>query len=196
MSDCKLFFLLLLFGYLIPSYHMIVVQTRKPAFAATWRHGLLAAEKAIPMLKQGAVSLDALELGTNIVERDTADQYFVGVGGYPNAKGIMELDAAIMDHDLRYGAVMSLKNIAIPISVARTVMDECPHNVLTAEGALEWALTHNFKEENILTPEIAKEYEAWKATQVELNKEDSHDTVGVICLDEQGRLSCGTSTSG
>jgi N4-(beta-N-acetylglucosaminyl)-L-asparaginase len=173
----------------------LVERTCRPAFAATWNWGKLAADKAIPLLKKGYSSLDALEKGINNVERDTAGQYYVGVGGYPTSKGIMELDGAMMDHELRYGAVMSLKNIANPISVARTVMEECPHNVLTAEGALEWALAHNFKEENILTPEIAKEYEAWKATQ-EKPVTDSHDTVGVICLDNNGRLCCGTSTSG
>jgi isoaspartyl peptidase/L-asparaginase-like protein (Ntn-hydrolase superfamily) len=39
------------------------------------------------------------------VELDDQDQYFVGVGGLPNAEGKMEFDAAIMDHNRRYGAV-------------------------------------------------------------------------------------------
>lgn len=32
--------------------------------------------------------------------------------------------------------------------------------------------------------------------EVERVDDDSHDTVGLICLDGEGRLACGTSTSG
>ena len=42
----------------------------------------------------------------------------MGVGGLPNAKGVMELDAAIMDGDSNYGAVMCLQDIKHPISVS------------------------------------------------------------------------------
>jgi len=196
---------LVIFGLLFLYYPPCFVALRhKAAFVATWKFGKLAADKSIPMLQNGASSVDAVEIGINNVERDTVDQYFVGVGGYPTSKGIMELDAAIMDDQLRCGAVMSLPNIATPISVARSIMEECPHNVLTAEGALEWAVAHGFKEENILTPDIAKEYAAWKASEhnigdnisIKVDKETSHDTVGVICLDHEGKLCCGTSTSG
>lgn len=34
--------------------------------------------------------------GLGLVQ-DNQEQYFVGYGGYPNADGVMELDAAIMD---------------------------------------------------------------------------------------------------
>jgi hypothetical protein len=34
----------------------------------------------------GKSSLDALEAGVNAVELDTQDQYYVGLGGLPNAK--------------------------------------------------------------------------------------------------------------
>ena len=30
-------------------------------------------------------------------------QYYVGVGGLPNALGVVECDAAVMDHKRRYG---------------------------------------------------------------------------------------------
>ena len=70
----------------------------------------------------------------NAVEIDTRDQYFVGYGGLPNADGIMQLDAAIMNHHSQYGAVMGLENIKTPISVARKILEKCPHNILIGEG--------------------------------------------------------------
>lgn len=40
---------------------------------------------------------DAVELGVNAVELDNQGQYYVGYGGFPNAAGEMELDAAVME---------------------------------------------------------------------------------------------------
>ena len=45
----------------------------------------------------------------------------------------------MMDSRSRYGAVMALPDTRNPISVARTVMEKCIHNVLVGDGALEWA---------------------------------------------------------
>jgi N4-(beta-N-acetylglucosaminyl)-L-asparaginase len=183
----------------------------KPSIAATWSFGKIALKTMIPIIQNGGNALDAIEHGINSVELDTNGQYFVGVGGYPNKNGIMELDAAIMDHEFRYGAVMAIPNIARPISVARTVLEKSPHNILTGKGALDWAIENGFLKENILTQKMEKEYYEWKLSQlVEVaHKEqekvipemlpaenDNHDTVGVICLDRSGRLSAGTSTSG
>ena len=123
----------------------------------------------------------------------------------------MELDAAIMDHLKRYGAVMALSDIMNPISVARTIMEKCPHNVLCGEGALKWAKLQGFvAKTNIIKEEYSKEYEQWKyqsPSNLEVNKsqetkndsinnEESHDTIGLICLDTNGNLCVGTSTSG
>lgn len=46
----------------------------------------------------------------------------------------MQLDAAIMNHQSQYGAVMCLENIKAPISVARKILEKCPHNILIGEG--------------------------------------------------------------
>lgn len=44
------------------------------------------------------------------MELDTKDQYFVGLGGLPNAEGLMELDAAVMDgNKMSCGAVMAIR---------------------------------------------------------------------------------------
>lgn len=51
-----------------------------------------------------------VDAGITAVELDTQDQYFVGLGGLPNADGVMEYDAAIMDgKTMKYGAVMAVR---------------------------------------------------------------------------------------
>ena len=108
----------------------------------------------------------------------------------------MEFDAAIMDHNGNYGAAMCLQDIRYPISLARSIMEKCPHNILAGAGALEWALSNGFEQENVLTASSKKEWEEWKATQNLGKTPESHDTIGLLCMDSQGRLAAGTSTSG
>ena len=172
----------------------------KACVAATWKFGAIAASKSGALLASGLSSVDAVEEGIKSVEIDNCDQYCVGVGGFPNSDGIMEFDAAIMDCDSRYGAVLALQNIKHPISVARTVMEKCVHNVLAGDGALKWALSNGYQvDKDVLTPAMK---EQWLKRQEEsshdtrIDVESSHDTIGLICLDNSGRLSCGTSTSG
>ena len=63
---------------------------------ATWEFGLSAAEEAGRVLSSGGKVLDAVEQGIRVVEADRSI-HSVGVGGLPNAEGVVELDAAIMD---------------------------------------------------------------------------------------------------
>lgn len=91
-----------------------------------------------------------------------------------------------MDHQHRYGAVMALKN-CLPISVARSVMEKCVHNVLVGDGALKWALDNGFVENpDILTPEMKLAWSKWRESK---KVEVGHDTIGLVCLDSEGR--CG-----
>eukprot|EP01039_Chlorochromonas_danica_P008866 gene8866-9778_t len=187
---------------------------KTPCAVATWDFGRLALEQSAPLLEAGKTAVDAVEVGIRTVELDTQDQYYVGVGGFPNALGVMELDAAIMDHHCRYGAVMSIPRITTPISVARSIMEKCPHNILTGEGAFYWAEKMGFHAEEVLTPEARTAWEEWIRTKQQspsptsignsINSrgidddgdDEQHDTIGMICLDQHGHLSAGTSTSG
>ena len=101
-----------------PLSHLAVV--RGPALCATWSFAPLALKAGSEVFKSGGGVLDAVEKAVNAVELDTAQQYYVGYGGMPNADGVMELDAAFMDgRKCRYGAVMALQGVRTPISVAR-----------------------------------------------------------------------------
>ena len=79
-------------------------SSRVVAAVATWQFGALAVEEcATRLLHPNTSALDAVEAGINVVELDDAEQYYVGVGGLPNALGVVECDAAVMDHRRRYG---------------------------------------------------------------------------------------------
>ena len=125
---------------------------RKPAIISTWKFGAIAVENARRVLEGGGSSVEAVVCGVRAVELDDAEQYFVGVGGLPNADGVMELDAAIMDDRRRYGAVMAIRDVKSPISVARAVMERSEHNIFAGEGALQFALEQGFtREPDVLT---------------------------------------------
>jgi len=128
-------------------------------------------------------AIDIVEKSINIVELDTHDQYYVGYGGLPNANGIMELDAAIMDHNSKYGAVMCLQNIKIPISVARRILEKCPHNILCGEGALEWAIKESFHiDYDILTEKSKNEWIQWKQSLLSNNNNNDIDGNAIMSI--------------
>ena len=122
-----------------------------PAVISTWPFGLPAVNRAGEILARGGDLLDAVEGGINVTELDpTADS--VGLGGAPNADGIVELDAAIMDgRTHRAGGVCSMRGIATPISVARRVMEKTWHNLIAGDAAKRFSLANGFKEKNLLT---------------------------------------------
>jgi len=163
----------------------------EPAAIATWTFGKSAVEAAGELLCKGRAALDAVEKGINVVELD-ASVTSVGFGSLPNAEGIVELDAAIMDGTTyRAGSVCALRNIKCAISVARKVMEETPHVMLAGENALAFALSRGFREEELLTPESRRRWHEWKSGPA-----PSHDTVSLVALDCAGRLAAGCSTSG
>jgi len=82
----------------------------QPTAIATWRFGEIAVDAAAAVLQSGGTALDATEAGVTAVEKDTQDQYFVGLGGLPNSDGVMEFDAAVMEGtSLSYGAVLAVR---------------------------------------------------------------------------------------
>ena len=66
------------------------------------------------------------------------------MGGYPDRKGIVTLDACIMDYESNCGSVAFLRDIVNPISVARKLMEEIPQVILVGQGAQNFALKQGF----------------------------------------------------
>jgi N4-(beta-N-acetylglucosaminyl)-L-asparaginase len=167
-------------------------------FLSTWVQGKRANERAAEVLGGGGSLLEAVEKGINTAEDDPSITS-VGYGGLPNAEGVVELDAAIMDGARhRAGAVCSLRSIKNPISVARQVMEKTRHTTLAGEGALRFALKMGFQPEQLLTPESLKKWLEWKADPKRKTfwRGEDHDTIGMVAADGKGHVVSGCSTSG
>jgi len=162
---------------------------------STWPFSLQAVKKASEMLKNGSNAVDAAEAGIHLVESDvTVDS--VGKGGWLNAAGELELDAAIMHGDsLRIGAVAAVKGFEHPISIARAVMEKSKHNILVGTGAEQFADRMGIpcsELDDLISPEARALYERNKL-QEEIK---GHDTIGILTLDSNGTLVAANSTSG
>ncbi len=158
---------------------------------STWPFSLQLTEKAAQMLSDGAKALDALEAGVRLVESDPKVDS-VGRGGFLNAKGELELDAAMMDGDtLKMGCVAGVRGFEHPVSIARKVMEETAHSILVGVGAEEFARKMGI-------PEVGNDYMVTDAAQRawETKKNEGHDTIGAVALDCYGSMGVGMSTSG
>jgi len=170
----------------------------RPVVVSTWAHGVPANEAAWSILSAGGYALDAVEAGVRVPEGDP-EVTSVGYGGIPDAKGKVTLDACIMDEKGRAGSVAFLQHIKHPISVARLVMEKTPHVMLSGKGALKFALKNGFEKEKLLTRERKKAWKKWKKEQKEFSPEsnvENHDTIGMLALDNGGRICGACTTSG
>lgn len=181
--------------------------------------------QAMEVLRRGGSAIEAVERGLMACEDNLADHY-VGTGGLPNARGIVELDASIMVGSSRaFGAVGAVKNFPNPISIARAVLEKLPqHALLVGEGAEAFADSLGFTRAELLTPEAKALWleqlksantesiegentkamtgdERYRLAAIELVKrfaphEGPWGTINIIALDRTGELVCGVSTSG
>jgi len=170
---------------------------KKPLIISTWNHGLPANEETWKQLKKGKPTLDAIEAGMKIPEADPKIRS-VGYGGYPDREGKVTLDACIMDHNSDCGSVSFLEGIKHPISIAKRVLQNTPHVMLSGEGALQFALEEGFKKENLLTPESEADWKKWleESKYKPVINIENHDTISMLVIDEDGNISGGCTTSG
>lgn len=167
-----------------------------PVVISTWQN-FKANEEAWKILSSNGSALDAVERGAMEPEADPNDQS-VGYGGRPDREGNVTLDACIMDHESDCGAVTYLQHIKHPIKVARKVMEETPHVMLSGAGALQFALEQGFPKENILTEKSKAEYQKWLETSTykPVINIENHDTIGILALDADSKLAGACTTSG
>lgn len=140
----------------------------------------IAAGHAI--FNRGGTALDAVEASIRVLE--ALPVFNAGYGSALNHLGEVEMCAAIMDgNTLDIGAVGALKAVRHPISVARTMLPE-QHILIAGEGAFMFARDHH--------AELCDPAELITDKQ----RNESHDTVGAVALDQNGNLAAGTSTGG
>jgi isoaspartyl peptidase/L-asparaginase-like protein (Ntn-hydrolase superfamily) len=170
---------------------------KKPVVISTWHTGIEANKAAWEVLSSGGYALDAVEKGVMVEEADP-ENTTVGYGGRPDRDGNVTLDACVMNENGNCGAVAFLQDFMHPISVARKVMTETPHSLLVGVGAKKFALAQGFKEKNLLTKKSEKAWKEWlnkSEYELEINVEN-HDTIGMLALDEDGRVCGARTTSG
>ena len=162
---------------------------------STWAIGERANIPAWKILMEGGSALDAVVAGVSVAEKDP-EVKSVGYGGYPNAEGEVEVDAAVMDgRNLGYGSVVALRNIDVATAVARDVMDKTDHVMLAGEGALSFGRREGYAEREMLTNRSRKAWEEWKAGRSD-KPTDSHDTIGMVAMDKAGDMAAACTTSG
>ena len=168
-----------------------------PIVISTWNHGIAANQAAMDVIQSGGKAIDAVEAGVRVPESDP-EMRAVGYGGFADRDGQVTLDACIMDETGNCGAVSYLQHIKNPISVARKVMDETPHVMLSGQGALDFAIEQGFKKENLLTKEAEKRWKEWlkESKYQPLINIENHDTIGMLAIDEKGNISGACTTSG
>jgi isoaspartyl peptidase/L-asparaginase-like protein (Ntn-hydrolase superfamily) len=144
------------------------------------------------ILKSGGAGLDAIVSGIGVTE---SDNKWVGLGGFPNSEGVVQLDACIMTGPgHQAGSVAAVEGFKHPIAIARKVMESTPHVLLVGDGAMKFAEKHGFERGPKVTPERYADWKKWKAEQKA--KEKGHDTIAMIALTADGHLFGGCSTSG
>ncbi len=149
-----------------------------------------AAEAGWAVLISGGTAAEAVEAAIRVLEADPT--FNASLGATLNSDGEVELDAAIMEGSLSWGAVAAVQGIRHPISVARKIMDEKPR-LLVARGAERFAVdcgAEMCKKEDLIAEEQCQE---WKEDQKVI---DRPNTVGCVALDASGILAAGTSTGG
>lgn len=145
-----------------------------------------AAQVGFSILLSGGSALDAAEACTQFME--SCGELNAGKGARPNADGIRELDAMIIDgRNLDFGSVAGVIGIENPISLARYVMEKTKHKFFVGSNA-----------KRVYDEMINSEYrQESKAGVVKPSYENPiGDTVGCLVVDKVGNIVATSSTGG
>lgn len=170
---------------------------RKPIVISTWDFGKRANAIAWDIIANNGYVIDAIEKGIRLIE-DDPEITTVGYGGFPDREGIVTLDACIMNEFMKCGSVAGMENIRHAVSIARAVMEKTPHVMLVGQGATQFAQEQGFEAENLLTETAKKAWKNWliKSEYKPKINIENHDTIGMLAIDQQGRMGGACSTSG
>ena len=173
-----------------------------PLFRAGLDEALSVAEN---VLKGDKSALDAVEAAVKSLEDNPL--FNAGKGAVYTKKGIHELDASIMDgKTLQAGAITGVRNVKNPVSLARLVMEQSGHVLLSGKGANDFALKVKVPMESDDYFYTKLRYDQWlKVRHTDFYHLDhigdetpdrKFGTVGAVVLDSFGNLAAATSTGG
>jgi beta-aspartyl-peptidase (threonine type) len=166
-----------------------------------YEDGLKAAVKAgYNVLTEGGSALDAVEQAVNSLENNPL--FNAGRGAALNNLGEVEMDAAVMDGKTsKAGAVSMVRNVKNPISLARKVLEQTNHVLISGYGAMQLASDLDMPLETdsyFITDHQQEVYmeTSSRESRQELMKKRIHGTVGAVALDADGNVAAATSTGG
>jgi beta-aspartyl-peptidase (threonine type) len=159
-------------------------------------HALAA---GVALLEAGGSALDAVEAAVRVLEDDPV--FNAGRGSVFTHEGRNELDAAIMDGAARAaGAVTGVTTTRNPVSLARAVMTQSPHVLLSGDGADQFAGEQGLEQvdpEWFAIPERRRQLEELLARpEGAFDVDMKYGTVGAVALDSHGHVAAATSTGG
>lgn len=155
-----------------------------------------AAKAGARALDEGALA--AVVAAVKILEEDPS--FNAGLGSTLTRDGNVELDAAVMTGDLKFGAVGACSPVTSAIELALQVMNDAEHAVLVGEGALVFARERGVKilgPQDLTVARVAQQLDEEKSRR-EAGGAPSGGlgTVGAVAVDSEGRLAAATSTGG
>lgn len=177
-----------------------------------------ACRAALEALRGGGDALQASVAGAVVLEDD--DRFNAGTGSNLRLDGVtIEMDAALMTSDARFGGVACIRAVKNPILVALEVM-KTPHLLLCGEGAAAFARQRGFPEYNPISERAREKYRLaraklnarnfeserpeWRRFDLDANSKfpgtpqggESSNTIGVVVCDAMGRFAVANSTGG
>ncbi|MBX2907554.1 MAG: isoaspartyl peptidase/L-asparaginase [Taibaiella sp.] len=179
----------------------ILRSNMTPELQEAYEAGLKSAlDAGYKILESGGTSIDAVEAAVKSLE--DFPMFNAGRGAVFNHEGKHEMDAAIMyGKNMMAGAVSNITGVKNPVSLAKTIMQQSEHVMLSGEGALSFAKEKGlaFEDEEYFFTEqrYIQWQEALKDDRIQLDHtEKKFGTVGAVALDMHGDLAAATSTGG
>jgi len=143
-------------------------------------------ETVYPKLKNGGTALEAVALAASYLEDNPL--FNAGRGGKIQSDGKIRLSASIMDGARRrFAGCVNVEGVRHPIFLAKALLSR-NDRVLSGAGAKAYARELGLEFRSAVTEEQRREFEQ--------RKKGKTGTIGVVALDQRGRLAAATSTGG
>ncbi len=161
-----------------------------------------AAIAGFEVLRGNGCALDAVE--TAIVHLEDNPTFDAGVGAHLNQRGVVQLDAGIMDgRTYQVGVGAAIEQVKNPICVARRLLTS-EHNMFVGAGATAYAQACGIPLCDPADLVVARERERWleykefgePPSETVFLGSSGKGTVGAVAIDRVGDIAAGTSTGG